>query len=186
MSVKLELKIPMYARDMLWLTTGETFATNQFDQAMDVPDDQPLLLRWGHPQGSVLARWPSPVEKIKWDGQTYVRGTVEAVHLLTVKNLELMVVEVVGNVPVTPLTRFPSLADLQAQPFERSPFRESDMLPGWYAFLLPLDSPLGDFAHHSLTHGGTIDAYGTLSDDKSGFYHLVGLPLLMESLTLFP
>jgi hypothetical protein len=182
---QLDLKIPKYAREMLWLTAGEQFTTNQFEQDLNI-SETPILLRWGNPQGAVMARWAAIADKLSWQGQVEVRGTVEAVHLLTVKNLDLMVIEIVGNVPLTPIARFPNLADLREQPFERSPFRETDMPPSWYAFLLPLDSPLGDFAHHSLTHGGSIDAYGTLADEKSGFHTFLGMPLVMESLTLFP
>jgi len=62
---------------------------------------------------------------------------------------------------------------------------ESDEPQGWYAFLLPLESPLSDFAHHALVNGYIVDCYGTLAEDGAGFEQWLGLPLLLESMTLF-
>jgi hypothetical protein len=180
----LQITLPHYAQDMLWLT-GKSFQM-QIPNVASVDlskftDQLPLVLRWGTAEGSPLQRWHTMSSQMTWDGELRIGGFVEATHILMHQHMELMVIEVQGNPLDTDFIRLPSMQDLRNAPFERSLFVEADAIH-WYSFLLPLDSPLSDFAHHALVNGQAADFYGRFAD---GFQNVVGMPILLESMTLY-
>jgi hypothetical protein len=186
-TAQLHIKLPDYAREMLWLT-GKTFQMQVPNTAtIDLSKftgELPLVLRWGTADGSPLQRWQAMTQYMNWQGEVAIGGFVEAVHLLVKGHLELMVMEVRGNTLDPDAIRLPSMADLRNAPFERTLFAEEDAF-NWYAFLLPLDSPLSDFAHYALVNGQAVDCYGCFAEQVTGFQEVVGMPLVLESITIY-
>lgn len=179
------MKLPDYAKDMLWITSGGDFQT-QVPDNLQIEVDNPihgLTLRWGTSEGSPMRHWPTVTKNIVWNGHVRVAGHVECLHLMTFDELELLVVELRGSLLPMERPRFPSLEDLKKSPFERDIFIESES--AWYSFLLEADNPMTDFVHHALVNGYSMDCYGKLADDASGFHHIIGMPMLLESLTLY-
>ena len=106
-------------------------------------------------------------------------------HIMSVDELDLMVIEVSGGLIPDGFTRLPSLEDLKQNTFRRDSFYSGEQDEHWYAFLLPLESPLVDFAHHALVNGHAVDCYGSLADEQAELHKMVGMPFLLESMSLY-
>lgn len=181
----LKMKLPNYAKDMLWMTSGEDFQA-QVPENLQVRLENlttGLTLRWGTPNGSPLRHWTTVSKDIVWNGHVRVGGHVECLHVLSFDEADLLIVEIRGSLLPMNNPRLPSLADLKQAPFERNVF--TDFEEGWYAFITETDSPFADFLHHSLVNGQSLDCYGVLADEASGFHQIVGMPMLLESVTLY-
>jgi hypothetical protein len=175
----MKLQVPGYALEMLWLTDEKGTAMPLSEAKKAAP---PMTLRWGHAEGTPLTQWTQP--KQTWDGSVRVRGHLEAAHYLEAD--ELMVLEVRGTLITATERRFPTLEDLRQPAFQREPsFYVETSSPSWYAFLLPLDSLLVDFAQQALVGRHLTDCYGALAHENTGFQHLLGMPLLLNSLTVY-
>jgi len=180
----LSLHLPAYAQDLLCLVdeTGESLPVAAQGETSYTLAAPPYQLRWGHPQGTPLAEWQSPPET--WEGAVRLSGHIELCHLLRLKNTEFMVCELHASLIPTETPRFPLIQDFRAGRFERDLFfttRES----AWYPCLLTLDSPWSDFIQPALANGQRVDVYASLASEKSGLQHVLGLPLVLESLTLY-
>lgn len=182
----LKLNVPLYAKNMLWMTSSAGFEQRLPESLqMTLPElSEGLTLRWGTAQGSPLRYWSDTTKNLIWNGHVRVNGHIDCSHLMTLEHTEILILEIHGSLIPLDQPRMPSLEDLKKSPFERSPFLEN-IEEAWYAFVLELDSPFADFTHHALVNGQAIDCYGRLADEAAGFHRLVGLPLLLESLTLY-
>ena len=184
--IQLDANLPVYARDMLWLVGAEDSpAKIKAGDVIELPNKAGSL-RWGTPDGSALIQWPAEAERIFWKGEVAVSGFVEVSHMMSRGDLELMTLEVSGTPRASAVHRLPSWTDLRQKPYKRDEFAPNDdKARHWYAFLLPLESPLSDFAHHALVNGYAVDCYGVLAEDSAGFDEWLGLPILLESMTLY-
>ncbi|MCI0714609.1 MAG: hypothetical protein L0154_30925 [Chloroflexi bacterium] len=185
--ITLDLALPAYAKDMIWLKPGDGPAIQIQAQArVEIPAATALTLHWTHPDGSPLHRWTSVMDnsRLTWDGIVRLGGFVDRSHILEFHGLALMLVELMGSIYLpADYPSLPTLADLQAGPYKR----EDARYPApehWYSLLIDLDSPFADFLHHALVNGNAIDCTASLGGDEGGWHELVGLPLLVESLTL--
>jgi hypothetical protein len=182
--------LPNYAQKNLWLRTATGQAIHLGpDGSFTLPVSDRLELRWAHAEGPVLTYWQSLAGEnryhLEWDGLIKLAGFVDRTHILEYHGLSLMMAELIGGAYPANYRRWPTLEDLQKQPFTREEITSD---PGqdkhWYSLLLPTDSPLADFVHHALVNGTAIDAVATFGDEIGKWHKLVGLPLLLESLSL--
>lgn len=186
---ELAFQLPPYAKGMLWLAGANGFQAQVNASPAEIPafsEESPLMLRWGTPDGSLLAMWTEYQPIVRWDGQLRIGGHVEISHLLVIDDLEWMIVEVTGKPLASAMVRLPSLAALRQAPFQRPIYFSYDDTPDyWYAFLLPLENPLSDFAHHALVNGHAVDCYATFAAQKAGLHKVIGMPFVLESMTLY-
>lgn len=182
----LKINVPAYAKNMLWITSGSEFQ-QRIPETMQAtlpaaPDG--LTLRWGTATGSPLRYWPETTKNIIWNGHVRVSGHVDCTHLIRVGKMDMLILEVRGSLLPLNKPRLPSLEDLRKAPYEHDLFLEN-IEEAWYAFVLELDSPFADFTHHALINRQAVDCYGALAEESGGFHRLVGMPLLLESMTLY-
>ena len=182
----LHFDIPAYAQDMIWITFFPGLPQKSSGKPIAIPDDTGhILLHWGTENGAPLIQLPIDTQEIRWTGSIGVKGHVEATHIMSVDELDLMVIEVSGGLIPDGFTRLPSLEDLKQNTFRRDSFYSGEQDEHWYAFLLPLESPLVDFAHHALVNGHAVDCYGSLADEQAELHKMVGMPFLLESMSLY-
>jgi hypothetical protein len=185
--ITLDLTLPSYAETMLWLKSSDGQAARiQTPGKVDISASAPLTLHWGHPDGSPLHRWTAtpPNQSLVWDGLVRLGGFVDRSHILEFHGLGVMVVELMGSIySPSQFPTLPSLEDLKNGPYQREDAQYPEP-EHWYSLLIDLDSPFADFLHHALVNGNAIDCTASLGDDEGGWHELVGLPLLVESLTL--
>lgn len=185
--ISIELNLPAYAENMVWLKpdNGPAIQIQPQGQA-DIPSAAAFTLHWAHPEGSPLHRWTSVTDnsRLTWNGIVRLGGFVDRSHIIEFHGLGLMVVELMGSIYLpADYPSLPTLADLQTSPYRREDARYPEP-EHWYSLLIDLDSPFADFLHHALVNGNAIDCTASLGDDGGGWHELVGLPLLVESLTL--
>ena len=184
-----EFRIPVYAQDMLYVVSGDhsvqtTGKQGQF--ALDTEPDEMLTLAWGTPDGPTLALWEEVPKSLKlgWDGRVCIGGFIERLHAREVGGLEVVVIEVVGGPFASDYIGLPSLDDMRRGIFARSPDAEPVGDEHVYPFIVLAESNLAALAQDALVSGLSVDAYGVLADDDGQWHELVGLPLLLDSLTL--
>lgn len=179
----LQTTLPRYAQDMLWLTDNKTLAIPVAPLIeLDASSSPPLTLRWGSKKGAPLVHWDESAEILAWDGVLTVRGHVEAAHILD----EIIVLELRGAILPNTSPQLPSLDDLRDDTFHREPtFYTPTDKSAWYGMVVPLESPLVDFAQQALVGSQLVDCTASFAPDKTGLHHVVGMPLLLDSLTLY-
>jgi len=186
-------RIPPYAQTMLWMQQGTAVAQTHGEQgafALAAPDDSagPLTLVWGAPDGPPLAIWPAPEAAPfagGWQGAAHIGGFVERLHVLEAHDLELVVAEIEGALLPPDYLRLPGLAQMRAAPFRRLP--EPDLPAGarhTYFVLAPVESALADYLHHAMVSELAVNCRAALGPQAGEWHTLVGLPLLLDSLTL--
>ena len=182
-------ELPDYSQSLWWLSNerGEAVQIKP-DGSFEISPSLKLELRWAHPAGAVLNRWqidPVPPYELQWDGIIRLGGFIERTHIVEDNGLGLLVAELVGGAYPQTYQGLPSLADLQAKPFVRDETEADPSGDGhWYSLLVPLESPFADFLHHCLVNGNALDCQCSLGDDESAWHELVGLPLIVEGLSL--
>jgi hypothetical protein len=180
--------LPTYAHDMLWLKPerGNPIQIAN-DGTFEITPALKMELCWGHPEGAVLTSWrqpPIPPYVLEWDGIIRLGGFVERIHVFELDELPLMIVELVGGAYPHVKPELPSLEQLKQGAFSRVEEHDPSHDRHWYSLLLPLDSPFADFMHHTLVHGTAVDCTAVLGEEEGGWHEIVGLPLLLESVTL--
>jgi hypothetical protein len=199
-------RIPEYAQDMLYIgvqniehvepTRGEL---GEFALPYVVRDPHPAIyLMWGSVNGPLLGYWRSPKItnmglseqayvphlNLKWDGRIHVGGNVERIHAFQVEDTELIVAEIVGGVFADDYIGLPTLEDMRTgkntRPVEQEPLRGDQV----YTFLVEAESNFAALLQDALVSRITVDASGILAEDEEGWHQLLGLPLLLDTLTL--
>ena len=182
-------ELPDYSQ-LLWWLSNERGATVQIqaDGSFEISPSLKLELHWAHPAGAVLNQWtidPVPPYELHWDGIIRLGGFIERTHIIEFDGLGLLIAELVGGAYPQTYQDLPTLADLQANPFRRDETESDPSSDGhWYSLLVPLESPFADFLHHCLVNGNALDCQCSLGDDEGAWHEVVGLPLIVEQLSL--
>ncbi len=190
-------RIPPYAQTMLWVQQGAhaaqahgergVFALSARGDSTDA-SREPLTLAWGAPGGPPLAIWPAPETAPfvgGWQGAAHIGGFVERLHVLEAHDLELVIAEIEGALLPPDYPRLPGLEQMRAAPFRRLP--EPDLPAGarhTYFVLAPVESALADYLHHAMVSELAVNCRAALGPQAGEWHALVGLPLLLDSLTL--
>src|SRR5687768_6426404 len=181
-----DFTIPRYAQDMLYIASGERSAQASGKHGsfrLDLTGE--TRITWGA-GGPTLAMWENaPVEaSLRWDGRVKVGGFVERFHGLEVGGLEILIAEVVGGPFSVDHVGLPSLADMHrgifARPYDAEPLGRDQSYP----FIILAESNLAALAQDAMVSGLAVDAYGTLASDEGRWHEVVGLPLLLDRLTI--
>lgn len=183
-----DFRLPVYAQDMLFVVTGAGSAAAQGPQGsylLDHPPEGALRVTWGAADGPTLAFWPDAEQAhLRWDGRVKVGGFIERLHARELGGLEVIIIEVVGGPFAADHVGLPSLNDMKhgifARPSDTEPFGQGQSYP----FIILAESNLAGLAQDALVSGLAVDAYGSLASEAGGWHELVGLPLLLDSLTL--
>jgi len=181
-------RFPAYAANMLYLLTdtGATLlAADQRKFTADVPPDSDVRITWGAPDGPILAWWRYAGEPtVWWDGRVKVGGYIERLHAGETGGLEYVVAEVVGGPFFMDHVGLPSLHDMRGGTFARPADAEPLVDDQVYPLIMLAESNLAALAQDALVSGLAVDAYTALASDANGWHEIVGLPLLLDTLTL--
>ncbi len=186
MTTPYTLNTPTYALDMLWWVADDFQHMVELSQGeLSIPPAiQNLRLCWGTPQGSPMQTWQNLPEELAWNGAVAVHGHVESAHITSWQGEEWLVIELSGRLLPSTWRMLPRLLDLQSAPYQPRISIDLAETLHWYAFLMPLDSPFIDFVHHALINGYAVECYGGLAGQKSQLQNLLGLPLVLDQMTL--
>ena len=188
-------RIPRYAGDMLWVQHSEQAAPVASDRgayALDVPGSVPaadVQLVWGTTGGPPLAIWHQPADdesvSVGWQGDVTIGGFVERLHVLEAHDLELVIAEVEGGLLPQSAGSLPTLAQMQRVPFHRTDETDQPTTPDYtYPLLALADSVFAEYLHHALVSELAIECVARLGPDEGRWHAIVGLPLLVERVTL--
>lgn len=185
-------RIPAYARDMLWIASGGEAApvtgprgTYRVERGAA---NAPLLVTWGTADGPPLATWPpsdTHPAALCWDGAVRLAGFVERLHVLEAHGLELVVAEVQGALLPAAYPRLPTLEGMRAAPFVRDPAQDHPAArEATYPLLALAGSIQAEYLHHALISELSVDCLAALGPHEGGWHAIIGLPLLVEALSL--
>jgi hypothetical protein len=187
-------RIPAYAQNMLWMQQGEHAAQVSGARgafSLDVPGDGKgaLHIVWGTAGGPPLTIWFRPDTEapfvVGWQGAVNVGGFVERLHLLEVHGLALIVAEVEGGLLPPDYRRVPSLVQMQGAPVRRMDDAAMPLTRDYtYTFVASADSTYADYLYHALVSELAVDCFATLGPQEGHWHDTVGLPLLLEAITL--
>lgn len=169
---------------MLWLNGTQTSGPRG---KVELDTSGPVTLTWGTAGGPPLAlgTWTEPPYILGWDGTIGVGGFVERLHVLELRDLELMIAEIEGGLLPPAYPRLPTLEQMKAGSFSR---RVPDMAPATrdftYILITEADSILAEFLHHAMVSGLAVDCFAELAPHDGHWHDLVGLPLLLNSVSV--
>jgi len=144
---------------------------------------------WGSPDGPTLAYWRKvePLTtglNLNWDGRVHVGGFIDRIHAFAVEDMELLVAEIVGGVFADDYVGLPTLADMRAGRHTRPPDQDPIHTDQVYTFLVEAESHFAALLHDAMIGRISIDVSGALSSDEDSWHHIIGLPLLLDTLAL--
>jgi hypothetical protein len=186
-------RIPTYAQDMLWMQQGAHAAQTSGPRgafSLDVPGDgtEPMTLVWGTAGGPPLTVWYRPDTEapftVGWQGVVCVGGFVERLHVLEMHDLELIVVEIEGGLLPPQYRRLPTLVQMRGAPFARQEDAHPITPDAAYTFIMEADSIYAEYLHHAMVSELAVDCFGTLGPQKGRWHEIVGLPLLLDTVSL--
>lgn len=189
-----EWVIPAYARDMLWISDGMRQVPARGERgAFDLPAGAtaaPILrLEWGAPGGPPLAQWAIAAEAdgltLDWAGMVAIGGFVERLHVREVRGLALLIAEVNGRMLPEGIAGLPTLEDFRRGAELPGPEDHPELPEYRYPVLTPADGVLADYLHHALVSELAVDCHAVLGPQAGRWQSIVGLPLLLEGLTLW-
>jgi hypothetical protein len=182
--------IPTFARTHLWLETESGCVQTEGPHGLfNLPAPaEHLILRWGGEQGSVLASLRWHADSLDWNGQVRLGGMVEAVHMMSVPNLEMgLAILVIEGQPLKPAaSAYPTPAQRMQLPYRLPDFFtgiEADIDPTVTTWLVPEDSGLLAMAQDAMSNNLRLYIQGTLN---AGWRDFAAIPLSLEAVTLFP
>jgi hypothetical protein len=182
-------QIPVYAQDMLFIVTNSGSAQTEGEQGdfdLEFPVDGGAQLRWAAPNGPILASWDivKAWSTLNWDGHVKIGGFIERLHAHELGGLEVVVFELVGGPFPGDHVSLPSLEDMRKGIFARPSDTEPLVQDQSYPLIVLAESNLAALAQDALVSGLGVDAYASLASAAGGWHEIVGLPLLLDSLTL--
>lgn len=186
--------IPAYAQKMLWLTGADAPVQTSgpqgtFELTVSDVGDGVIDLAWGVAHGPLLARWPvtladAPIT-FEWRGTVGIGGFIERLHAFETRSLELVVAEIVGALLPPRYPRLPTLEQMRRGVFQRDDISQSPDVPEFtYPVIALADSISADFLHHAMVSELAVDCLAVLGAQDGRWHDIVGLPLLVESLSL--
>lgn len=187
---KADWRIPVYAQSMLWVQSGECTAPasgplGKFTLEPPGQDGGELRLAWGVPGGPLLGVWPTPAAAMDWRGEVAVGGFVERLHVLERHGLELVIAEIVGDGLPFGYSALPTLEQMRRAPFSRQNAPESSGARlHTYTLVMLADSVHAEYIHHAMVSELAVDCFVSLGPQDGHWHEIVGLPLLVESLSL--
>jgi hypothetical protein len=186
-----QFEIPDYAQDMLFLVTSAGAVRAQGDHGrftLEQLYEEPLHLAWGAPEGPTLAIWNAVSNgkplNLGWDGRVTAGGFVERLHAREVGGLDILVAEVFGGAFPADYIGLPSLEDMRRGVFGRPAGSEPAVRSQTYPFIILAESNFAALVQDALVSGLAVDAYGALASDDGHWHEVVGLPLLLDAITL--
>jgi hypothetical protein len=186
-----QFEIPTYAQDMLFLVTSAGAVRAQGAHGrftLDLLYDEPLHLTWGANDGPTLAIWNAVSNgkplNLGWDGRVTAGGFVERLHAREIGGLDILVAEVFGGAFPVDYIGLPSLDDMRRGVFGRPADAEPAVRSQTYPFIILAESNFAGLVQDALVSGLAVDAYGALASDYSRWHEVVGLPLLLDAITL--
>ncbi|MBN1679655.1 MAG: hypothetical protein JW966_05140 [Anaerolineae bacterium] len=187
-------RIPAYAQDMLWMQQNDHAARVSGPRgafALDVPGEghAAMVVAWGTAGGPPLTIWHRPDTQapfvVGWQGTVGVGGFVERLHVFETRGLELVIAEVNGGLLPPDTRALPTLAQMQTAPFSRREQSEQPLAHDFtYTFIAMADSAHAEYLHHAMVSELAVDCWATLAPQAGDWHTLVGLPLLLNTITL--
>ncbi len=182
--------IPTFARAHLWLETESGCVPVEGPHGLftlPAPADL-LILRWGGAEGSALVALPWQTDSLNWNGQARVGGTVEAIHMMSVANLEVgLAILIIEGQPLQPqASPYPTAAQRTQLPYRLPEFFdgiESDVDPTVTTWLVPEDSGLLGLAQDAMSNNLRLYLQGSL---QAAWRDVAAIPLALEAATIFP
>jgi hypothetical protein len=186
---KAKWQIPAYAQSVLWVQSGEAAAQTFGPRGAFALDDTggEIALAWGTTDGPVLARWPDmPADEVLgWMGSVGVGGFVERLHVFETRGLEVVIAEIEGDVLPADYRRVPTLADMRAGKVQRRDDSAIGAIRAFtYTMLALADSVYAEYLHHAMVSELAVDCFATLGPQEGRWHEIMGLPLLIEALSL--
>jgi len=187
-------RVPAYAQDMLWVQVRDhavqaSGLRGAFDLDIAVNADEPVHLLWGTANGPPFAEWHmSGADRpfvAGWQGAVGVGGFVERLHALERRGLEVVVAEVEGTALPLEYAGLPTLDQMQHAPFRRRNVPEPSATREFtYTFLALADSIYAEYLHHAMVSELAVDCVAVLGPHEGRWHEIVGMPLLVEEVTL--
>lgn len=189
-------QIPAYAQDMLWLSGSVQSvqlmgSRGVFMLEHDIaPGTEALTLCWGYAEGPLLARWPLPENTnrpfaLDWRGEVGIGGFVERLHVLEVRDLPLVVAEIEGALLPSGHPVLPTLDQMRQESVLYSDTDVGvDTSESTYPLIALADTVLAEYLHHALVSELAIDVRAILAPQDGRWHEIVGLPLLVEMVSL--
>jgi len=187
-------RIPDYAQDMLWMQQNAHAARTAGERGqflLDVPGEgkDTMFVAWGTAGGPPLTIWHKPDTEapfvVGWQGCVGVGGFVERLHVLEAHDLELVIAEIEGCLLPANYRRLPTLVQMQQQPFRRIAEEEQESVCSYtYTFLAMADSVCAEYLHHAMVSELAVNCFATLGPHDGHWHEIVGLPLLIDSVSL--
>jgi hypothetical protein len=188
-SAEVAWQIPAYAQNTLWVQAGESVAQASGPRGAFALDDTggEIALAWGTANGPVLARWPHmPAgDVLGWVGSVGIGGFVERLHIFESHGLEVVVAEIEGSALPAGYRCVPTLADYQVGNLQRRADTDIGATRAFtYTTLALADSVFAEYLHHAMVSELAVDCFATLGPQEGRWYEIMGLPLLIEALSL--
>jgi hypothetical protein len=180
-------RVPAYAQSMLWVQSGEQAAPAAGPLGKFSLDELngDLRLTWGVAGGPSLAVWSAPASRLDWQGEVAVSGFVERLHVLEQHGLELVIAEIEGDRLPAGYSALPTLEQMRCAPFSRRDAPEmSAAREHTYTLIMLADSVHAEYIHHAMVSELAVDCFASLGPQDGHWHEIVGLPLLVESLSL--
>ena len=182
--------IPTFARPHLWLETESGCVPIEGPRGLftlPAPADT-LTVRWGGENGSALASLRWQADSLDWNGQVRLGGMVEAVHMMSVPNLEIgLAVIIVEGQPLKPdASLYPTAAQRTQLPYRLPDFFtgiEAEIDPTVTTWLVPEDSGLLAMAQDAMSNNLRLYLQGSIN---AAWRDFAAIPLELEAVTLFP
>jgi hypothetical protein len=171
-----QFDIPTYAQDMLFLVTSAGAVRAQGGHGRFTPDGPTLAIWNAVSNGKPL--------NLGWDGRVTAGGFVERLHAREIGGLDILVAEVFGGAFPADYIGLPSLDDMRRGVFGRPADAEPAVRSQTYPFIILAESNFAGLVQDALVSGLAVDAYGALASDDSRWHEVVGLPLLLDAITL--
>ena len=124
-------------------------------------------------------------------GSVRIGGFVDSLHLTTVERTEDIAVALltVGGQPLKPtFSPYPDMHDRHRVPYPVPSFEDGladDIAEDVTTWLAPEDSALVTMAQDAMMNKLRVHCFGHLAPAAGGWHWHFGLPILLESLTLF-